>query len=733
MDQYQNERHLKDYLRIFISRKWLIFCILYFTIYFVYIHTLTQNPVYRASSLLMVEVSNPNLSDFQLAYEPPLGNNEFSQRTFMETQCQLILCRPILEKTLNQFQKRKKLSFIEADNQLALFKKRFTVTPVRKTNLVRVAFDYENPKLASEILTYHVKVFCADYNKRHLGLSEDGLDKLEKKAADLKPLVEEKAKALQAFKVENNMVSFDKEQDIIVERMKKLNMQLTDAELERIQAESKYNTISNALKRKLPLEEMPEIIGSITIRDLKYEYIRAKENRSDLMSRFGPNHPEVKAASAQVESISDKITGEIQNILASAETEYKRALNQEIQLISSLNEQEEKVLQLNEKSAEYAILRDDYETINKTYGAIIQRIAEIEIGIAVGENNKDITIISKADIPTTPIKPRILFSMGLAAFAGLILSLALCFLLDYFDTSIKNKEDLAKVSKLPIIGYMPCIPKLKRKGKGFESRWMELACNPYINESLEEPLRSIRMSLSTKNDEEQIRTIVMTSALPNEGKTIIGLNVASSIARTGKSVLLIDADLRNRRLSEILAPGAVQGLSSLYLDNTKSVPDNILYSTPINNLFIVPSGITPPNPSSIIEDDRLKKMINEISAQFDYVFIDTPALIPSMDGAVLSGYAQGTILAVRAFSTDSKYVQRAQDRIIDSNGKPIGIILNQVDAPENESLNKHKYKASCDEHEIQYWQEKLHEKETLTEHDATDKAEEKRKENIEIT
>jgi len=669
--------HLKDYLRILMMRRWILFSVFIVFMAAAAAYITIKTPIYNATALLLIESSNMNLTEFKSVYDPTTSDGDVSRQTFLQTQYELILCRPLLERTYKKYKSELGNPYKGLKEPLKAFKACFSVKPVRRTRLAEVSFKWKNPETAARVVDNHVKEYLSDYRERRLGVSKEGLLALKEREKVLKRDVTEKAQALQNFIRENGMVSLDKDQDYVVEGMKDISRSLRNMELTRIEAESRFSDIALALSESRPLEEMPEIINSNTIRDLKLEYIKAKQAFNELGDRFGPNHPEVKSADAKVSSVTEKIKNEITNVLASAEADFNRASKQESELKLALSDQEKLVMSYKDKSIEYNILNEEFEALNKTYITVSERIQEIDTSIAAGEED-NIFIIARPRVPTKPVAPRKSATLVIAAILSIILGATLCFFIEYLDTTVKTKEEVEKLLGIPVIGYVPSIGMEQAANNG---RPIELVSLDKPNSTVAEAFRTIRTALTFSDAGQGVRNLVLTSSVPMEGKTLISANLAISLAKSNKKVLLVDADLRRPRLTRVLSPKSKQGLSSLLI-NAKGVTfESVVQTTDVETFQILPSGPIPPNPAELLGSPRMKQLVDELSEKYDHIIFDTPPAISATDSTVLSQYVNGTILVVRAFTTQRELAVRAKDTIQKSSGKLVGAILNSVDVP----------------------------------------------------
>jgi len=192
-----------------------------------------------------------------------------------------------------------------------------------------------------------------------------------------------------------------------------------------------------------------------------------------------------------------------------------------------------------------------------------------------------------------------------------------------------------------------------------------------------EAYRALRTSIQFASIDRDIKTLVVTSSNPGEGKSSVVINLGVVIAQTGKRVLLIDADLRNPSLYKNLEIDNQEGLSTLFLKN--DTLDKYIKQYAVNNLFILPSGPPPPNPSEILASDRMKQFISEIKEKFDFIIFDTPPLLPVTDAAALSKFCDGTLLVVRSSKTIIEAAHRVKTILDNLKVNVLGVVISDVD------------------------------------------------------
>jgi protein-tyrosine kinase len=194
---------------------------------------------------------------------------------------------------------------------------------------------------------------------------------------------------------------------------------------------------------------------------------------------------------------------------------------------------------------------------------------------------------------------------------------------------------------------------------------------------ISEAYRVLRTNIRFSNLDRALKIIVVTSTGPAEGKTTTVSNMAVTFSQAGSRVLLIDADLRKPKLHKVFGLDGKRGLTNAIIED-----DN--YSDYINkgvfdSLDILTCGIIPPNPSEILSSNAMKKLMDCLKKDYDYVFVDTPPVGTVTDAAVLSTVADGTVLVALSGKVQVDGIKRARELLLKVNANIIGVVLNKLD------------------------------------------------------
>jgi capsular exopolysaccharide synthesis family protein len=358
---------------------------------------------------------------------------------------------------------------------------------------------------------------------------------------------------------------------------------------------------------------------------------------------------------ARIRQIKSDIVKTIENT-RKTEAINVRFMNDQIRLLES----ELRTLPTSER--ELIDIQRDYSLKEKLYVFLLQK--RTEAGLSKASTVSDIVTVNPP-ISGSAISPKEEDNYLIAFGLGLLLPLAGFVLAELLNTRIQSREDIEKITSIPVIG-----------GVGHNPSDDPLIVMGKPRSAIAESFRALRSNLNyfTKNRSHMV--LMVTSSLPGEGKSFTALNLASVFAMAGKKTLIIGADLRRPKLFDELGLKNTFGLSQ-YLSGLATLAD-ILQQTKIEKLDLISGGPMPPNPSELLLRPEMDGLIDKLRKEYNYIIIDTPPLTFVADSFVLSKFADHSIFVVR-----QDYTPRAALRTIDeyySTGKisNVSVLFNDL-------------------------------------------------------
>ncbi len=196
--------------------------------------------------------------------------------------------------------------------------------------------------------------------------------------------------------------------------------------------------------------------------------------------------------------------------------------------------------------------------------------------------------------------------------------------------------------------------------------------------SVAEAIRIIRTNLEFSGVDKKIRSVLITSSVPSEGKSFISTNLATAFAQNGSKVLLMDCDMRKGRLHKIFNIVNDRGLSNLLLENVETKFSSYIKKTNIENLYLLPKGVVPPNPSELLNSPKTKVLLRTLSDRFDYIILDGTPVNGLTDSLILTKYVDKTVIVASLNYTKTSDLEFTKKSLMSVGADIAGVIVNKT-------------------------------------------------------
>jgi capsular exopolysaccharide synthesis family protein len=512
----------------------------------------------------------------------------------------------------------------------------------------------------------------------------------------LKSRVVASEQAVQDFRSSNNLAV---SQGVTVndQQITDLNNKLIAARVQTAEARAKFDQVQELAKSGGDPGGINAAITSDMITKLRTQYADIAKNEADLSSKYGPRHPLVANVRAQLQDTQRLINEEIRRILDSTRHDYDVARSREASLQQSLNQLQGVSSLSGQAQVRLHELQREAEANRTLYESYLARYKETSAQESL--EMPDSRVVTRASIPIRPSSPKTMLILGLALMLGLGSGSILGFLFDYLDHRIKTLEQAEAISGVPALAAVPLIgirelaarAKRGREELGrYDPRTARLLPPllqpPLMRYAIDEPgtffaeaIRSVRLALQRTMRIQPVKIVLVTSALDNEGKTTLAANLALSLATLGIKTLLIDGDLRNPQLTRAICPHADAGLLEVATGQTP--PEQAILLDRSSGLSILPS---PPvkNTDVITElmfSERIVDLLDHLRQRYELIIIDSPPLVPLVDGRALAELADSIVLALAWDRTPQEVVSHTINLLAPVHNRILGTVLTCVD------------------------------------------------------
>jgi len=391
--------------------------------------------------------------------------------------------------------------------------------------------------------------------------------------------------------------------------------------------------------------------------NLKQEKSRLETDVAEASKRYKEKHPKMIALRAQLDDTLAKIDRET-NIL----------------------------LELNQKMVQYNLLKKESDSVQSLYTSMLSRAKETDISEKISASS--IRVIDSAKPAESPYKPKKLRDIVIAVLFSLFSGVGLAFLMEFFDSSIRTSDDVTTYINLPFLGY---IPSTEKEIKTDAQKSQVCFSNPKAK--VTESFRAVRTSILFASPEDKpLKTILITSSTPQEGKSFFSANLSEVFCQVNEKIILMDIDMRRPKLHKGLGVEQSPGLSDFLTGNCNV--QSIIKNTVVPNLFLIPSGTIPPNPSELLSSGKIQSLLAELKSRFNRIIIDSPPILSAADTSLLANMADGVIFVIKGSSVRMDVVQQAKDKLLKAKGKIIGVVVNNTKPEKEDSYYYYHYYSS---------------------------------------
>ncbi len=415
-------------------------------------------------------------------------------------------------------------------------------------------------------------------------------------------------------------------------------------------------------------------ISSANIESQISDYNDKLLRRNDLVANSSESNPLVVELDNSLNSLRQAIISSVDN--------QELALSNQISSLTRTERQATARIAANPTQAKYLLSVERQQSVKEAlYLYLLQKREENELSQAFTAYNTRII-----DPPTgsmSPTAPRKSMIYLLALLLGLCIPLAVLYLMEVLNTRVRGKKDIKDVV-LPFAGEIP----LTEEGMKSNKRYLralkmqkqiepkrEILVKTGSRDTINEAFRVLRTNIEFMMKNKDANVAAVTSFNPGSGKSFISMNLAVSLAIKGRKVLVVDCDLRHASLSTYV-DSPHKGISNYLSGQTDDINSLICAVSGYDNLFVLPVGVIPPNPTELVADERFKQLIARLKGEYDYVFLDCPPIEIVADTQIIDQYADRTLFVIRAGLCERSMLSELNSLYEENKYNNLALILN---------------------------------------------------------
>lgn len=658
----ESNLHFLDYWRVIRSRKEVILAVMLLVVVTGTGVTLMLPKQYAADARILVREDNMDVDVFER--QMPMGYNPF----FLRTQYEIIQSRQILYQVINNLnlqqvwgeKNNEDGSPVSREDAYITLRSSVKVQQYRDTSIIAIVLFRENPEEAARIANEVAAVY-RDHRlsmkrrevKRAIEVLENEMHKQEEKVARAEDDLERIRKDLGVSMITTG-VRADKM------RLQQLEADRIAARVDMIVRKARLDQL-DALNGDELMNASSYIVNDQALASVRAQLVDSEVTLKVMLETYGLNHPEVRRIQAGVNELKKKLTEALAGLKKGLKADYEVALAKfsalELELETAKTSD---IAAENEKFRPFEKAEREVEIQRQILNALRSRVAQQ--GIEVEVPRTPVEVVDTAEPPQRPVSPNLILNILISVFLGLAAGIGLAYFIEYLDTSVKTVDDVESYLGLPVLGVIP--QKVR----------------PLVEEGPESPhaeaYRVLKTNMQFANKGATGGAFAVVSGGVGEGKSTTLFNLAYVCAQLGDKVLVVDSDLRRPIQHTILNMSNRFGLTNVLM---RDVPiEEVIKPTSVPNLHFLPSGRLPRASLGLLDSQRMRELVKNLKARYDYVFFDSPPIMGVTDASILASEVDGVLLVVQYRKYPRIISSRARRMIENVGGNLLGVVLNNI-------------------------------------------------------
>lgn len=569
---------------------------------------------------------------------------------------------------------------------LDTFKGNLRVTRLGRSYVEQISYTSLDPNKAATIANAVADAYIEDQLQAKFDATRRASIWLQNRIGELKEQASDAYKAVQDFKSENGIIiGVDGKLASEVE-LDQLGAALAKARADTTQAQAKLDRISRILEQRkvsdlnIPDPVVTDALSNPVITKLRQEFLDNQNKESEWSARYGPDHIAARNLRAQMAALQRAIWDEITRIAESYKSELQIARDQE----NSIDRRMTEVFQKSSSTRQSQVKLRELETSANTYRNIYETFLTRYTQAVQQQSfpSTEARIVTLASPPSTRSSPKVGLILALSGIIGIGFGTMAALMREQMNRRLYTRDHVEVYLGTTCLAVLPKVPlrkieKLNKSGSSGRSRSVALLGEDQPFSATAEAMRYIKVAIDLFPNGAKV--VGFVSALPGEGKTTVAASVASAIAKSGARTLLIDADLRNPSMSRSLGYSDAPGILNL-------VTERVDYRTLVINdprfkfdFLTASARVKTARSSDILTSEAMKALLKAAKADYDYVIVDLPPILPVVDVKAAAGLFDAFVMIVEWGNTRIDEAVKAMGTSSTVAERMLGVVLNKAD------------------------------------------------------
>jgi capsular exopolysaccharide synthesis family protein len=583
---------------------------------------------------------------------------------------------------------------------LAVFSGNLKVKPLPGTRLIQVTYRSRDRKIAADVVNKLTQALVGYSFQTRFEATNQAADWLSGQLGDLRQQSEQLQRQVAELQSKSGVYTLgtvdpsgrDQAYSGVLDQLQQATTALSQAEQNRILRGAILHAAESGDAEMLSGLAGNTMNGATVnnnlglIQNLRGQEASEEAALQQAEAKYGAAYPKLEELRSNLTGLHASIKQEVDRLKARAKSDYDDAVRDEDETRDRYNKVKAEADSLNNKSVDFAILRQEADESRKLYQELLERFKEA--GVLESLKGSMITVVDPGRIPGDAKDPNVRLVMAGAVAGGLLLGFGLAFVAEATDNRLYTLSEIEEVSGKSLLGATPLLvvksrSSLDRSGMGLVS--LREPHSQFI-----EAARSIRTELLLTSSRLKSRVVLVTSSVAGEGKTTVAANLAVLLAQSGQRVLAVDTDLRRGTLKTALDLKAAPGLSEL-LQGRSEAPDLQSVIQPVKgvpSLNAISAGDAPEYPSELLGSSELSRWLEAWRKEYDFVVMDSAPILSVTDPLILASLSDIALLIVRPGLTERPQLLRGHQLLSRSRQRPVATVVNGL-PPEAEGYSSY--------------------------------------------